>query len=154
MANKSMAKRWSHSAGAARLCYSIISWRSRGYFGRVVSRFLRDRLVKKYGVYSSPLAYIGPDLFLPHPIAICIGDEVRIGAGVTIYQGVTLGRKHAGERDYPTIGDGAIIYAGAVIVGAIHVGENAVVGANSVVTKDVPRGAVVGGVPARLIRAH
>jgi len=74
-----------------------------------------------------------------------IGDRVRVGANVTI------GGKSP-HFEVPVIGDDVDIGAGARIIGPVIVGRNAVIGANAVVVKDVPSGAVVGGVPARLIR--
>ena len=94
---------------------------------------------------------IGPGLALPHPTAVVIGQGVHVGANVTLYQSVTIGR--AKRDDYPRIDDGAVIYPNSVIIGGITVGAGAVVGAGSVVRHDVPSGAVVAGNPARVIRA-
>lgn len=114
------------------------------------------RLVWRWNVASSACyisfdAEIGDGLLLPHPTGIVIGDDVRIGEGVTIYQNVTLGRANAEQSSYPVIGDGVVIYAGAVIVGPVTVGDGAVVAANSVVNRDVAPGSVVGGVPAKVL---
>lgn len=76
-----------------------------------------------------------------------------IGDDVIIRQNTTFGIAGLGDMSgRPIIGNGVEIGAGAVIVGRIHVGDNAIIGANAVVSKDVPSGAIVGGVPARLIR--
>ncbi|MFG1374576.1 serine acetyltransferase [Xanthobacter oligotrophicus] len=96
-------------------------------------------------------AEIGPGLLLPHPAAIVIGSGVRIGANVTIYQSVTLGRV-ANSPIYPTVEDGAVLYTGAVIIGPVTIGKSATIGASSVVIKDVPDGGVVVGNPGRVIR--
>ena len=86
----------------------------------------------------------------PHPVGVVIGDGVRIGKDVRIYQNVTIGLlENTPASDavdqYPTIGDDVIIYAGAVIAGAVTIGSGSVIGANSVITKDVPPGSVAFG---------
>lgn len=85
----------------------------------------------------------------PHPVGIIIGDAVRIGRNVQIYQNVTIGLEEskaaAGEAHYPTIGDDVVIYAGAVIAGGIVVGDRSVIGANAVITRDVPADCVAFG---------
>ncbi|MBB3694666.1 serine O-acetyltransferase [Sphingomonas sp. BK580] len=94
---------------------------------------------------------IGAGLHLPHPVAVVIGQGVRVGAGVTVYQSVTLGRSRG--DDYPVIGDGATLHPGAIVFGAITVGARARVGAGAVVMADVPAGAAAVGNPARVIRS-
>ena len=91
-------------------------------------------------------------LCLPHPVGVVIGEGSVIGTDVTIYQGVTLGRASHEVDAYPTIDDGAVIYAGATLLGPIRIGRNAVVAAHSVVLSDVPDFATVVGAPARIVR--
>ncbi len=98
-------------------------------------------------------ASIGPGLNLPHPNGIVVGAGVRIGARCRIYQQVTLGAR-SGERangEYPTLGDDVVIYPGAKLIGAVTVGNGAVVGANAVVTKDVPAFHTAYGIPAVMV---
>jgi serine O-acetyltransferase len=99
-----------------------------------------------------PGAVIGRNFFIDHGFVV-IGETAEIGDNVTIYQGATLGGTNptggvAGKR-HPTIGDGVIISLGAAILGPILVGKNSRIGANAVVTKEVPEGATMVGIPAR-----
>jgi serine acetyltransferase len=95
-----------------------------------------------------PLRYLNTVNF-PHPIGIVISSQAKIGKNVTIYQNVTIGghdRSAYKSEDYPTICDNVIIYAGAIVVGGIRIGKNVIVGANTVVTQDVPDNSIVVGV--------
>jgi len=99
-----------------------------------------------------PGAVIGRNFFIDHGFVV-IGETAVIGDDVTVYQNVTLGGTSPdngvrGKR-HPTIGDGAIVGAGAQVLGPITVGTRARIGANAVVTRDVPDGAVMVGIPAR-----
>jgi serine O-acetyltransferase len=99
-----------------------------------------------------PGASIGANFFIDHGFVV-IGETAAIGDDVTIYQQVTLGGTNptdgvAGKR-HPTIGNHVIIGSGAQVLGPIMVGDRARIGANAVVTKDVPEGATMVGIPAR-----
>lgn len=104
------------------------------------------------GIDIHPGARIGRNLFIDHGYVV-IGETAEIGDDVTIYQHATLGGTNptngVGGKRHPTIEDGAIISLGAAVLGPITVGKGARVGANSVVTRDVPAGAVVVGIPAK-----
>ena len=97
---------------------------------------------------SMPESKVGEGLVLGHGFSIeCIAES--IGKNCSIYQQSTIGFTRKG---CPTIGDNVWIFAGAKILGPVKIGNNAVIGANAVVTKDVPDNAVVAGVPAKIIR--
>lgn len=113
------------------------------------------------GIEIHPAARIGRRFFIDHGMGAVIGETAEIGDDVTLYHGVTLGgiapsvNSHAQrlQKRHPTIRDGAIIGAGAQVLGPITVGDEARVGANSVVVKDVPPGATVIGNPGRICHA-
>ena len=109
------------------------------------------------GIEIHPAAKIGSNFFMDHGLGIVIGETAEIGENVTIYQGVTLGGVmpsiesdlQRNQKRHPTIGNNVIIGSGAQILGPIKIGDNARVGANSVVSKNVPPNVTVAGVPAR-----
>lgn len=103
-----------------------------------ISRILTDVEIDHH-------AEIGPGLVVFHGAGVVIGPGVRMGANCVLLQGVTLGLRRPRHDDglYPTIGHNVHIYAGAVLVGPIVVGDGATIGANAVVTEDVPTGATV-----------
>ena len=100
-----------------------------------------------------PGAKIGRRVFLDHAIGVVIGETAIIGNDVLIYQGVTLGgvSLEKGVKRHPTIEDGAVIGAGAKILGDIVIGKNCRIGSNSVVVKNVPDESTAVGIPARVI---
>ncbi|MFC5356715.1 serine O-acetyltransferase [Azospirillum himalayense] len=100
-----------------------------------------------------PGATIGRRFFIDHGAGVVIGETAEVGDDVTLYHGVTLGGTSwtKGKR-HPTLGDGVLVGSGAKILGPITVGAQCRVGANSVVTKDVPEGMTVVGIPGRVVR--
>jgi serine O-acetyltransferase len=98
-----------------------------------------------------PRATIGGGCIVAHGVGLVIGGGTVIGEDCTLLHGVTLGEVRFDELDCPRIGNRVTIGAGAKVLGGITVGDDAVVGAGAVVLSDVPPGAVVAGVPARVI---
>lgn len=109
-----------------------------------VALWLQARSIRAAGAEIHPAALIGPGLCLVHSVGIVIGHEVVAGRDLVLYQGVTLGHRRGGGQ--PRLGDRVRIGAGAKVLGPVCIGDDAVVGANSVVLADVPAGATVTGV--------
>ncbi|NPV88402.1 serine acetyltransferase [Coprothermobacteraceae bacterium] len=111
---------------------------------------LLNRIV--FSVDIHPGAYLEPGVAIDHGVGIVIGETAIVGAGTLIYHGVTLGARRLtrGVR-HPRVGRNVVLGAGAVLLGAIEVGDRARVGANAVVLEHVPAGATVVGNPARVL---
>lgn len=107
------------------------------------------------GIDIHPGAEIGGGFFIDHGAGVVIGETAIVGRNVTLYHGVTLGGvSWSPGRRHPSLGDGVMVGAGAKILGPIHVGANARVGANSVVVSAVPEDATVVGIPARIVQTQ
>ena len=130
-------------------CLSSFAWR---HGLKLAARFISHIGRIATGIEIHPTAEIGQRLFIDHGMGVVIGETTVIGDDVTLYQGVTLGGTswNKGKR-HPTIGNGVVVGAGAKILGPFEVGEGAKIGSNSVVTKAVPPGATVVGIPGRVI---
>ncbi len=98
-----------------------------------------------------PRAEIGGGLIVAHGIGLVIGGRTVIGRDCTLLHGVTLGEARFTELDCPRLGDRVTVGAGAIVLGKIAIGDGAMIGAGSVVLADVPAGATVAGVPARVL---
>jgi len=107
------------------------------------------------GIEIHPGATIGPRFFIDHGMGVVIGETAEIGADVTIYQGVTLGGTSTRRiKRHPTLRDRVVVGAGAKVIGAVEIGENARIGAGSVVVMNVPANATVVGVPGHIVAFH
>ncbi|WP_242130244.1 serine acetyltransferase [Sphingobium sp. Sx8-8] len=115
----------------------------RGLFWQLVARYYGHKLAKRFGIYVSHNATIGQGLMLPHPVGIVIGESCSIGENATIYQHVTIGRRSRNDPRYPVIGGNVVLYPGAVVIGPVRIGKFARIGANQVVSFDLPDGSVV-----------
>jgi len=120
---------------------------------RMISQFSRFLT----GIEIHPKAKIGENLFIDHGMGVVIGETSEIGNNVTIYHMVTLGgispsiesNEQRNIKRHPTLKDNVVVGSGAQVLGPIEVGKNAKIGANAVVTKDVPENAVMVGIPAK-----
>ena len=118
----------------------------------LMGRFISNAGKILTGIEIHPGATIGRRLFIDHGNGVVIGETSEIGDDVTLYQGVTLGGTtlEKGKR-HPTLGENVIVGSGAQVLGPIKVGAKARIGANAVVLKDVPVGATMVGIPAKVV---
>ena len=122
---------------------------------RIISQFSRFLT----GIEIHPGAKIGKNFFIDHGMGVVIGETSEIGDNVTIYHAVTLGgispsinsEEQRQIKRHPTLKNNVVIGSGAQILGPITIGQNSMVGANAVVTKDVPDNAIMIGIPAKNI---
>ncbi len=125
--------------------------------GRMISQLSRFLT----GIEIHPAAKIGKNFFIDHGMGVVIGETAEIGDNVTIYHGVTLGgimpavksSEQVGVKRHPTLEDDVIVGSGAQILGPIIIKSCARIGSNAVVTKDVPKGGIMVGIPAKNIQS-
>lgn len=116
------------------------------------ARLILHRLMYKYGVAIGIQTDFDSGFYIGHFGGIVVNGRCKIGKNCNISQGVTLGQTNRGKyAGCPTLGDNVYIGPGAKVIGAVKIGNNVAIGANCVVTKDVPDNAVVVGVPGRVI---
>ncbi len=136
-----------HALAFHRMSHRLWKWRLK-WLARLLSVIARWLT----GIEIHPGAKIGRRFFIDHGMGVVVGETAEIGDDCTLYHGVTLGgttwRK---EKRHPTLGNSVVVGAGAKILGPITIGDNARIGSNSVVVKDVPAGATVVGIPGRII---
>jgi serine O-acetyltransferase len=135
---------WSH-----RIAHRL--WRMRL---KLLARLLSQLTRWLTGIEIHPGATIGKRFFIDHGMGVVIGETAEIDDDCTLYHGVTLGgTSWEKAKRHPTLGKNVVVGAGAKILGPITIGDNARVGSNSVVVKDVPAGATVVGIPGRIVLA-
>jgi serine O-acetyltransferase len=124
-------------------------WKANWKFAaRLVSQFSRFMT----GIEIHPGATIGKGFFIDHGMGVVIGETAEIGDDVLLYHGVTLGGVSLEKKKrHPTLGNNVVVATGAKVLGAITIGENAKIGANAVVLKDVPPNSTVVGIPGRVV---
>jgi serine O-acetyltransferase len=130
-----------------RICHHL--WqRNRKEF----ASYIHGAACEVHAIDIHPAAVFGDGILIDHATGLVVGETAKIGDNVSIFHGVTLGStgKMTGDR-HPKVGSGVLIGAQAIILGDITIGDNAKVGAGSVVLSNVPKGATVVGVPARIV---
>ena len=138
-----------HAIWFHRISHKLWTWKL--YW---LARFLSNVARWLTGIEIHPRAKIGRRFFIDHGMGVVIGETAEIGDDVTLYHGVTLGGTswHKGKR-HPTLKDGVVIGAGAKVLGPLTVGQQARIGSNAVVVRDVPELTTVVGIPARVAKS-
>ncbi len=139
-----------HAILLHRVAHKLYRWRMT-LFARIISQIARTLT----GIEIHPGATIGRRFFIDHGMGVVIGETAEIGNDVLLYQGVTLGGtgKEKGKR-HPTLGNHVVVGTGAKVLGNIHIGDCAKIGAGSVVVRSVPDHSTVVGVPGRVVRTR
>lgn len=140
--------------------HALVWYRVAHFFHKTLRMKLLARILSQLGKFFTgieihPGAQIAGGVFIDHGSGVVIGETAEIGTNVIIYQGVTLGGtgKDKGKR-HPTIGNNVMISAGAKVLGPFKVGDNAKIGAGSVVLSEVPANATVVGIPGKVVRLN
>ena len=122
---------------------------------KFLARFISQCSRHRTGIEIHPGAKIGKCLFIDHGMGIVFGETAEIGDNCTIYHGVTLGGtgKDTGKR-HPTLGNNVLIGAGTKVLGPVYIGDNARIGAGSVVLRNLPANCTAVGVPAEVVRIN
>lgn len=137
-----------------RLCQYLNS-KKRNLLDKIIFRVLRYKFRKmqyKYGIDIPYITEIKEGFLISHFTGIFINSHVKIGRNCSILQGVTIGNNlYKGRKKVAKIGDNVFIGTGAKIIGSVTIGNNVTIGANAVITKDIPDNSVVAGIPAKII---
>jgi serine O-acetyltransferase len=137
-----------HAIWIHRLAHRL--WQQPG--GKLAARVLSHLGRMITGIEIHPGAVIGRRFFVDHGMGVVVGETAEVGDDVMLYHQVTLGgRSNARGKRHPTVEDGVTFGAGARVLGPVTVGAGAEIGANAVIVHDVPAGAVVVGIPGRVV---
>ncbi len=147
---KSLLRIWFSDGSTAQILYRAMRFCQTHHLKPLAVILYRLNAVISHVVIGRG-ADFGPGLVILHSIGIVVNSNVRAGKNLVMEHGVTIG---AEKNLSPVLGDNVFIGAGAKIIGPVHVGSDVKIGANAVVTKDVPDGATVVGIPARVIKIY
>lgn len=139
---------WRHPGLGATALFRAAQWADRHHLRGLPSVLERANLML-FGLEASSSIEVGPGLYIAHPSGTVLMAR-SIGSNASFIHAVTLGMRN--RHEFPELGDGVFVGAGARILGGIHLGDGCSVGAGAVVVDDVPAGATVVGVPARPVR--
>lgn len=139
---------WKYPAVRATFIYRLSHWCYRRHI-RLVPGMLWRMNIRRFGLDILPSVSIGPGLFMPHPVGIVVVAR-GLGRNVRLDPSITIGTHNTYE--FPLIGNDVAIGAGARVLGGIVIGDGASIGANAVVSDDVPPGATIEGIPGKPIK--
>ena len=126
-------------------------WHTNNILLQFFAMKMHAKNIKKYNCQIYPQAQIGSNLYIPHCLGIVVGNTAIIGNNCKIFPNVVIGSSQNARmpkigRRHAIIGDNCILGANSSIIGAIHIGDNVIIGAGAVVTKDVPSNSIVLGI--------
>ena len=128
---------------------------TQGFIERQYAHVLERKIWSEFSCFISAKARIGKGFHLPHPTGVVIGVASTLGENVSVYQGVTIGGGNLGDAkkgNQPTIGNNVICFADCKVLGKIHVADNCVLAAGSIVLKDTEESGVYVGAPAKRVK--
>ena len=140
---------WRHAGVWPTAIFRLSSW-CHGHHVRMVPTMLERLNLVLFGIEISSGIPVGPGLYIAHPVSTVIMAK-RVGANASFIASITVGMRE--KHEFPVLGDGVVVGAGARILGGITIGDGCTIGANAVVISDVPAGATAVGVPARVLRS-
>ncbi|MGH9272164.1 MAG: serine O-acetyltransferase, partial [Ilumatobacteraceae bacterium] len=138
---------WQHRGLRAMAWVRLAAWLKQ-HRVRGAQRFITNHLVSTFGLEIGPVDRIGGGCYIAHPVGCTLQFE-RLGRNATIIAAVTVGARSSG--DWPRIGDTVFFGTGARVIGKVQIGDNARLGANTVVLRDVPASMTAIGIPARIV---
>ena len=147
---RSLLRMWFSDGSTAQILYRVMRFFQTHHLKPIAAIVYRFNAVISHAVIGRG-AEFGPGLVILHSIGIVVNSNVRAGKNLVMEHGATIG---AEKGQSPVLGDNVFIGAGAKIIGGVRIGSDVKIGANAVVTKDVPDGATVVGIPARVIKIY
>jgi serine O-acetyltransferase len=147
---RSLARMWFSDGSTAQILFRTAEFCHRHRLGPLALVVYRLNAVIGHVVIGRG-ARIGPGFVILHSFGVVINSEVRAGRNLVIEHGVTIG---AEKGRSPVLGDNVFIGAGAKVIGGVRIGSDVKIGANAVVTRDLPDGATAVGIPARVVRIY
>lgn len=115
------------------IIHSVVHWLFKFRIFRIPAIILWRLEIVIFSCHISPRCYLPLSTILPHPVGVVIGDGVLLSENVTIYQGVTLGLRNKKSNEYPIVGTDVVIYAGAIVIGAVTIADSSIIPANALI---------------------